>query len=333
MIFCYANSANAKKERTVTTRRRKVVVVGAGAVGSTFCYALAQSGLVSEIALIDKNDNLAQGQILDLSHGRPYYPSLALHVGKASDYAEASVIVITAGAAQRPGESRLDLLKKNAAIVGEIMGEIAQQNSSAIIVIVSNPVDVLTYVALKQSGWQRGRVIGSGTVLDSARFRYLLSEHCGVDIHNVHAYILGEHGDSEFAAWSMTHVAGIPIDAYCPICHKCDDWITERTTIEERVRNSAYHIIDYKGATWFGVGMALVRTVEAILRDQRSVLTVSTLLDGEYGIRDVCLSVPCIVSQNGVEEILECQLPEEELRQLAASGEILKNAIAKLNQS
>lgn len=317
----------------MATRRRKVVVVGAGAVGSTFCYALAQSGLVSEIALIDKNDNLAQGQILDLSHGRPYYPSLALHVGKASDYAEASVIVITAGAAQRPGESRLDLLKKNAAIVGEIMGDIAQQNSSAVIVIVSNPVDVLTYVALKQSGWDRGRVIGSGTVLDSARFRYLLSEHCGVDIHNVHAYILGEHGDSEFAAWSMTHVAGIPIDAYCPICHKCDDWTAERTTIEERVRNSAYHIIDYKGATWFGVGMALVRTVEAILRDQRSVLTVSTLLDGEYGIRDVCLSVPCIVSQNGVEEILECQLPEEELRQLAASGEILKNAIAKLNQS
>jgi L-lactate dehydrogenase len=310
-----------------------VVVVGAGAVGSTFCYALAQSGLVSEIALIDKNDHLAEGQILDLSHGRPYYPSLALHVGKASDYAEASVIVITAGAAQRPGESRLDLLKKNAAIVGEIMAEIAQQNSSAVIVIVSNPVDVLTYVALKQSGWDRGRVIGSGTVLDSARFRYLLSEHCGVDIHNVHAYILGEHGDSEFAAWSMAHVAGIPIDAYCPICHKCDDWMAERIRIEERVRNSAYHIIDYKGATWFGVGMALVRIVEAILRDQRSVLTVSTLLDGEYGIRDVCLSVPCIVSQNGVEEILECQLPENERALLSASSEVLKEALAKLEHS
>lgn len=317
----------------MVTRRRKVVVVGAGAVGSTFCYALAQSGLVSEIALIDKNDDLAHGQILDLSHGRPYYPSLALHVGKASEYADASVVIITAGAAQRPGESRLGLLRKNSAIVSEIMGEIAEHESNAVIVIVSNPVDVLTHVALKQSGWPRGRVIGSGTVLDSARFRYLLSEHCGVDIHNVHAYILGEHGDSEFAAWSMTHVAGISIDDYCPLCHKCDNWVAERESIVERVRNSAYHIIDYKGATWFGVGMALVRIVEAILRDQRSVLTVSTLLDGEFGIRDVCLSVPCIVSQNGVEEIVECRLPENELALLLSSSEILKEAIVKLECS
>jgi len=314
-------------------RKRKVVVVGAGAVGSTFCYALAQSGIVSEIALIDKNDDLARGQILDLSHGRPYYPSLSLRVGTPSDYTDASVIVIAAGAAQRPGESRLELIKKNAAIVSAIVRDIVDQQSDAIVVIVSNPVDVLTNVALQQSGRERGRVIGSGTVLDSARFRYLLSEHCGVDIHNVHAYILGEHGDSEFAAWSMTHVAGIPIDAYCASCRKCDDWIGERTRIVEQVRNSAYHIIDYKGATWFGVGMALVRIVEAILRNQRSVLTVSTLLDGEYGLRDVCLSVPCIVSEDGVENVVECRLPEEEHALLTASSEVLKEAIAKLERS
>ncbi len=310
--------------------KRKVVVVGAGSVGSTFCYALAQSGLISEIALVDKNERLAQGQILDLSHGRPYYPSLSLHVGSVADYADASVIVITAGAAQQPGETRLDLLKKNAAIVGSIMNDIVEQGSSAVVIVVSNPVDVLTYVALQQSEWPRGRIIGSGTVLDSARLRYLLSEHCSVDIHNVHAYMLGEHGDSEFAAWSMTHLAGIPIDAYCPACHKCDNWMDERKSIEERVRNSAYHIIDYKGATWFGVGMALVRIVEAIVRNQRSVLTVSTRLDGEYGLSDVCLSVPCIVSENGVDEIIECNLPELERSHLNQSSDILKGAITQL---
>ncbi|GMV92927.1 MAG: L-lactate dehydrogenase [Candidatus Hydrogenedentota bacterium] len=302
-------------------------------MGSTFSYALAQSGLVSEIALVDKNERLAQGQILDLSHGRPYYPSLSLHVGTVADYADASVIVITAGAAQQPGESRLDLLKKNAAIVSTIMSDIVGQGSSAVVIVVSNPVDVLTYVALQQSGWPRGRVIGSGTVLDSARLRYLLSEHCGVDIHNVHAYMLGEHGDSEFAAWSMTHLAGIPIDAYCPACHKCENWMDERKSIEERVRNSAYHIIDYKGATWFGVGMALVRIVEAIVRNQRSVLTVSTRLDGEYGLNGVCLSVPCIVSENGVDEIVDCGLPGDERNLLAASGAVLKAAIAALQHS
>lgn len=315
------------------SRRRKVVVVGAGSVGSTFCYALAQSGLVGEIALIDRNANLAEGQILDLSHGRPYYPSLSLHVGSASDYADASIIFITAGAAQLPGETRLDLLKKNAAITSAIMSDIVAQQSDAVVVIVSNPVDVLTYVALRQSGWPRGRVIGSGTVLDSARFRYLLSEHCGVDIHNVHAYTLGEHGDSEFAAWSMTHLAGIPIDSYCPACHKCENWLAERKSIEERVRNSAYHIIDYKGATWFGVGMALVRITEAILRNQRSVLTVSTRLDGEYGLEGVCLSVPCIVSENGVDEIVQYQLPEVEQGLLKTSSMVLKNAIRSLTSA
>lgn len=313
--------------------KRKVVVVGAGSVGSTFCYALAQSGLISEIALVDKNERLAQGQILDLSHGRPYYPSLSLHVGSVADYADASVIVITAGAAQQPGETRLDLLKKNAAIVGSIMNDIVEQGSSAVVIVVSNPVDVLTYVALQQSEWPRGRIIGSGTVLDSARLRYLLSEHCSVDIHNVHAYMLGEHGDSEFAAWSMTHLAGIPIDAYCPACHKCENWMDERKSIEERVRNSAYHIIDYKGATWFGVGMALVRIVEAIVRNQRSVLTVSTRLDGQYGLNDVCLSVPCIVSENGVDEIIESGLSKSERELLAASGAILKAVIRTLEQT
>jgi L-lactate dehydrogenase len=309
---------------------RKVVIVGAGAVGSTFAYALAQSGAADEIALLDVNRDLAKGQVLDLAHGVPFFPSVQIHEGEKEDYADAHAIVITAGASQRSGETRLDLLHRNAAIVESIVDDIVGQGSQAVIVVVSNPVDVLTYVAQKHSGWSRGRVIGSGTVLDSSRFRYLLSQHCGVDVHNVHAYILGEHGDSEFVAWSMTHIGGMPIEDYCPICGQCDDWQAERDRIEEAVRNSAYHIIDYKGATYFAVGLALVRIVGAVLRNQRSVLTVSTVLDGEYGLRDVCLSVPCVVSQEGVERVLEANLSSGEQQALARSASVLKQAIEGL---
>jgi L-lactate dehydrogenase len=196
--------------------------------------------------------------------------------------------------------------------------------------IVSNPVDVMTYVALKRSGWEKGRVIGSGTVLDSSRFRYLLSNHCGVDVHNVHAYILGEHGDSEFAAWSMTNVAGINIDEYCPVCGKCSDWKKQRALIEQQVRDSAYHIINYKGSTQFAVGLALVKITEAILRSQNSILTVATLLENDFGIKDVCISVPCIVSGRGVSRIVESPLSPSELRSLSNSANILEKAIDSL---
>jgi L-lactate dehydrogenase len=309
---------------------RKVVIVGAGAVGSTFAYALAQSGIADEIVLIDVNSDLAKGQALDLAHGVPFFPPVQIRVGGEEDYADAHVIIIAAGAAQRPGETRLDLLQRNAIIIKSIADDVVAHDSQAVIVVVSNPVDVLTYVAHRRSGWPRGRVIGSGTVLDSSRFRYLLSQHCGVDVHNVHAYILGEHGDSEFAAWSITHVAGMPIDDYCPVCHRCGDWHAERVRIEQAVRDSAYHIIDYKGATYFAVGLALVRIVGAILRNQRSVLTVSTVLDGEYGVEDVCLSVPSIVSQEGVERILEASLPSEEQEALVGSANLLRQTMEEI---
>jgi L-lactate dehydrogenase len=312
---------------------RKVVIIGAGAVGSTFAYALAQSGLADEIALIDLSRELVEGQVLDLAHGLPFFPSIKIYAGQAEDYADAHVVVVTAGAKQRPGESRLALLQRNTAIVESIVDDVVAQRSQAVILVVSNPVDVLTYVALKRSSWERGRVIGSGTVLDSARFRYLLSQHCDVDVRNVHAYILGEHGDSEFAAWSLTHLAGMHLDVYCPICRKCDDWERQRAELADAVRRSAYHVIDYKGATYFAIGLALVRIVEAILRNQRSVLTVSTLLDGEYGLRDVCLSVPCIVSEIGVEHVLEVDLPPEEGRALSRSASVLGEAISQLSQS
>jgi L-lactate dehydrogenase len=310
---------------------RKVVIVGAGAVGSTFAYTLAQSGLADEIGLLDANQDLAMGQVLDLAHGQAFFPSVQIRVAEKADYADAHLIVITAGSKQRTGESRLALLQRNAEIIQNIMDEILRQNSPAVVLVVSNPVDILTYVAQKRSGWPRGRVIGSGTVLDSGRFRYLLSQHCGVDVHNVHAYILGEHGDSELAAWSMTNMAGMPIEQFCPVCGKCDDWETSRRKIAEAVKNSAYHIIDYKGATWFAVGLALTRIAAAILRNQNSVLTVSAVLEGEYGLKGVSLGIPCILSQKGVERILQVNLTPEEQNALEKSATILREMIAQLN--
>ncbi len=312
---------------------RKVVVVGAGDVGSTFAYALAQSGLADEIVLIDQNRDLMNGQILDLSHGFTFFPTVQIHAGEITDYSDAHIIVITAGSKQRPGESRINLLQRNALIMEQIVGDIVDQNSPAVIVVVSNPVDILTYVALKKSGWARGRVIGSGTVLDSARFRYLLSQHCKVDVHNIHAYILGEHGDSEFAAWSLTHIAGMAINEYCPRCCGCVDWEKDRGKIVQAVRDSAYHIINYKGATYFAIGLALVEIVRTILRNQRSVLTVSTLLEGEHGLKDVCLSVPSLITQEGVEHIMECALLPEELESLSGSSSVLRSALAEIKQA
>lgn len=317
-----------KKDRV---RTRKVAIVGAGAVGSTFGYALAQSGLADEIVLIDKNEDLARGQVLDLVHGQPFFPTVSIRLGDPSDYEEAQLVVVTAGAAQKPGESRLQLLRKNAAIMNSIAGDVVASGCTGSLLVVSNPVDVLTAVALRATGWDRSRVFGSGTVLDSARFRHLLSLHCGVDVHNVHAYMLGEHGDSEFAAWSMTHIAGMPIDEYCPICGACEDWRAERARIEQSVRDSAYHIIGYKGATWFAVGLALVRIAGAVLRGQSSVLAVSTRLEGEFGLRDVCLSVPCLVSNDGVKKIVQSRLNEAEMKALEHSAAILKDSLRKLD--
>ena len=308
----------------VVDEKRKVVMVGAGNVGATFSYALAHSGVADEIVLIDANEALARGQALDLAHGQTFYPSVNVRAGRTADYRDADVIVVTAGRASKPGETRLPLLRRNADVIASIVDDIVAEDAGGVVLMVSNPVDVLTYLALKRLRWPRGRVLGSGTVLDSARLRYLLSGLCGVDVHNVHAYVLGEHGDSEFAAWSMTHIAGIPMDALCPVCGQCGDWAAEKRTLEKVARETAYHILEDKGSTCFGIGMALVRIVSAILRDENSVLTVSTLLDGEYGLHDVCLSVPCIVGRDGVTRILENPMTEAERAALASSSEVLQ---------
>ena len=312
---------------------RKVVIVGAGDVGASFAYALAPSGLAESIALVDLNTDLAKGQALDLAHGLPFLPPVDIHAGTAEDYADAAVIVITAGAKQRPDESRLDLLGRNAAIISGIMDEIVAHGSPAIVVVVSNPVDILTHVALRRSGWPRQRVFGSGTVLDSARFRYLLSRHCRVDARNVHAYILGEHGDSEVAAWSMTHVAGMPIADYCAVCGRCGGWEQAKEEIVKQVRDSAYHIIGYKGSTCYGIGLALVRIVGAVLRNERSVLSVSGLMDGAFGLRDVTLSVPYIVGAQGIEQIVTGRLTDEEMAALHQSAAVLRQTLAALDAS
>jgi L-lactate dehydrogenase len=298
---------------------RKVVVFGAGAVGATYIYALLQTGLAGEIALIDIDAKRVEGEIMDLSHGLPFVPPVFIHAGSPSDCAGAHLIVVTAGAKQAPGQPRSQLIKRNAAITRAICSEIAKYPSEAVLLMVTNPVDALTQVALDHLGWPRERVIGSGTVLDSARFRFMLSQHCGVDARNVHAYVLGEHGDSEVAAWSLAHVAGIPISEYCRICKVCD-YQQSHAEIAQRVRDSAYHIIDYKGSTYYGIGLSLIRISGAILRNENSVLTVSTLLKGEYGLQDVCLSVPCVVGEKGIVRLIDGRLSDDEHKALVESS-------------
>jgi L-lactate dehydrogenase len=311
--------------------RRKVTIVGAGAVGSTFAYALAQNGVAREIALLDQNKDLMEGHVLDLVHGMPFYPPVDIHNGSKKDYADSEVIVITAGASQKPGETRLQLLQKNADIIKSIMDDIIEQQSDAVVLMVANPVDVLTHVALKHSRWNRERIIGSGTVLDTSRFRYQLSQYFKVDVRNVHAYILGEHGDSEIAPWSMAHLAGLPLQDYVERYGDPESWEEDKKQIVQKVRDSAYHIINYKGATYFAVGLALTRIVGAILQQQRSLLTTSIYLKGEYGIDDICMSVPCTISSGGVQQILEADLADEELEGLKRSGSVLREAMEELD--
>ena len=307
-------------------QERKVVVIGAGSVGTTYIYALMHTGIAGEIVLIDLDQRKVEGEVMDLEHGLAFVPPVTIRSGDYSDCADANLIVVTAGTRQILGQSRLELVQRNAGIVKSICNEINKYDSDAVLVMVANPVDALTQVAIKWLGWPRERVIGSGTVLDSARFRSMLSRHCGVDTRNVHAYILGEHGDSEVAAWNMTHIAGVPMKDYCAICQRCDPE-KGHAEIAHRVRDSAYHIIDYKGSTYYAIGLSLTRISGAILRNEHSILTVSLLLQGEYGINDVCLSVPCVVGKTGVERIITAQLSKDEQAALKASAQVLREVL------
>lgn len=310
----------------------KVAIIGVGDVGSTLAYTLELSGLTTEITLIDLNRERAEGHVLDMNHGLCFTPPVKIYAGDYSDCNGAKVIVFAAGARQKKGETRLDLVKRNAEICKSIIKKIEPYIHDAILLVAANPVDVMTYTVLKNSKLPPNQVLGSGTVLDSARFRYTLSQKCNVDARNVHAYVIGEHGDSEVFLWSSVNISGIPLESFCKGCQRNCTQDTY-SQIEESVKKSAYHIIEAKGFTNYGVSLAILRILGAILRGEHSILTVSTLLNGKYGLHDVCLSVPCLVSSKGVERVIETPLSPDESIALKKSGEILKSVIKSLNHS
>ena len=275
---------------------RKVAVIGCGFVGSSSAFALMQSGLFSEMVLIDADTKRAEGEAMDISHGISFARPMQIYAGNYDDITDAAIIVITAGANQKPDETRLDLIKKNAAIMKSIVGEIKKRDFGGILLIVSNPVDILTLIALKESGYPSNRVIGSGTVLDTGRFKYLLGEHLDVDSRSVHAFIIGEHGDSELAAWSNARIGGLKVNDFCELRGHFNHEQSMKK-IFENVRNSAYEIIERKHATYYGIAMAVKRICEAIVRNEKSILPVSSLMTGEYGLNDVVLSIPAVVDE------------------------------------
>ncbi|ADO77186.1 L-lactate dehydrogenase [Halanaerobium praevalens] len=307
----------------------KIAVIGAGGVGATTAYALMVQGIGSEIVLIDVNKEKAEGEAMDLRHGASFVNPVDIYAGDYKDLDDAKLIIITAGAAQKPGETRLDLIKKNTGIFKNIISSITKYNQDGILLVVTNPVDILTYLTYKLSGFPVNRVLGSGTVLDSSRFRSLLSKNCGVAASNVHGYIIGEHGDSEVPVWSLTNIAGTQIKNYCPICDKvCKE--EELEQISSKVKNAGYEIIRKKGATFYAISLAVARIARAILRDENAVLTVSSLMEGYYGIEDMSLSLPTLINSNGIAKVLELPISKKEKADFRASAKHLKDNIKGL---
>ena len=309
---------------------RKVAIIGCGFVGSSSAFALMQSGIFSEMVLIDVDRNRAEGEALDISHGVPFASPMKIYAGDYSDLGDAAMVVVTAGAAQKPGETRLDLVNKNVAIFKSIIPQIRESGFSGVLLIVSNPVDVLTYAAIQMSGLPEAKVIGSGTVLDTARLRYMLGEHVDVDPRDVHAYVMGEHGDYELVAWSSATVAGVPLSEFCEL-HGHYQHREAEARIAEDVKNSAYTIIEKKHATYYGVAMAVRRICTAVMRDEDCVLPVSSLMVGEYGLSDLCISMPTIVGRNGVVARVPVSINDDEEKELQKSAEALKAIIEKVD--
>jgi L-lactate dehydrogenase len=308
----------------------KIAIVGAGAVGSATAYAALIRGLASELVIHDQDAARVESEVLDLNHGLQFVP-MATVEGSADVglCAGADVVVITAGAKQKPGRTRLDLAEANAAICRTLVPRLLEVVPAAMLLLVTNPVDVLTYVTLKLSGLPRERVLGSGTVLDSSRLRFLLARRCGVAVQNVHAYIAGEHGDSEIALWSSARIAGIPLEDWAPAGHERLGE-EERAAILDGVKNAAAAVIRGKGATNYAIGLSTVRILEAIVKDERRVLPVSARLDGYRGLSDVCLSVPAIVSRPGVGEPLPLPMSAAEEEGLRQSAGAIRQVIARL---
>ncbi len=314
------------------TGPNRVAVVGAGNVGATFAYSLLMSGVTSEIVLIDANHAKAEGEAMDINHAVPMLRPARVWAGSYADCAGAAVTVITAGSNQRPGETRLDLVQRNVSIFKSIVTSVVEHNPNGIILVATNPVDVLSYATWKFSGLPSSRVIGSGTILDTARFRYLISKMFDVDPRSVHAYIIGEHGDSEVPAWSLTNIAGMNIHDYCEMNHMhCQEEQLDEAFLQ--TRDAAYHIIERKGATYYAIASGLTRIVEAILRDESTVLSVSSLISDYYDIDDVYLSLPSIIDRGGLERFIRLQLADNEIEGLRKSANVLKDIIRTLDLS
>ena len=306
----------------------RIAVVGTGNVGSSSAFSLLLSGLASEIVLIDANQSRAAGEAMDLNHAVPLAQSTRIWSGSLADTSGALVTVITAGSAQKPGETRLDLAGRNVNILKSIIPEVVKHNPHGIILVAANPVDVLTFASLRISGLPSSRVFGSGTILDTARFRYLISQRFGVDPRSVHGYIIGEHGDSEVPVWSLANIAGMNLATFC---HQnnlgCQD--SDLEEIFQQTRDAAYQIIQLKGATYYAIAVGLTRIVEAIVRDQNTVLSVSSLIEDYYGIEGVCFSLPSVIDRGGVERAIHLELSLTELDGVKKSAQVLK----QLNQS
>lgn len=309
---------------------RKIGIIGCGNVGMTVAYTLISHGLCTELVLIDVNKQKAESEAMDLGHCLPFLSPMQIYSGDYADLIDAEMIVIAAGVGQRPGETRIDLVHRNADVFNEILKNIVAVNTDCILLIVSNPVDILTYVALKASGFPPSRVIGTGTVLDTARLKYLVGEKLGVDYRNVHSFIIGEHGDSELAVWSGANVSGINIDDFCPLCHNCHR-MADLYELYDDVKNSAYEIIRGKGATYYAIAQATRRIIEAIFGDENSILPVTAYLEGQYGLNDICMSIPSIVGAGGVKHVLDIPLSDSEYAALMASANTLRQVINSLS--
>lgn len=314
---------------STSKRTSKVGLVGTGMVGASFAYALMQHSLANELILIDADHARAEGEAMDLNHGLPFVRPMRIIAGDYDDIADAEIIVITAGANQRPGETRLDLLQKNAAVFRDIVPKIDAVNKDAIIVVATNPVDILTYISAEIVGFDSGRVIGSGTILDTARFRYMLGEHYGVDPRSIHAYIVGEHGDSELALWSLANIAGVRLTDFVGVYGQGYDEAALKG-IFERTRTAAYEIIQRKKATYYAIGLGLLSIVEAVLRDQHTVMTVSSPMTGQYGVSDIAISLPTIVGRGGIEEMLNLTISNDEIAAFQHSAQMLKERLQQI---
>lgn len=302
----------------------KIAVIGAGQVGATSAYTLAISGLAQEVAVVDINERLAQGVAADIAHGMPFCAPTRLAAGGYEAAEAADLVFMTAGVSQRPGESRRELVGRNLRILENACAEIARRAPEAVLVVVSNPLDVLTRAAVEMTGFPVYRVFGSGTVLDSMRFRAMLADYAGVDPRNVHAYVLGEHGDSELPAWSMTRIAGMTVEDFGGDGFTSGKMEALNQRFDAEVRDAAYALIEQKGSTCYAVALALRRIASAVLRDEHSILTVSTLLSGEYGLSDVALSLPCVVGREGILRVLNAPLWRDELDALQNSARAIR---------